>query len=168
MDHWLSNNKLKMKISTIIVLGLMLVYVVADGTLSYNSSACDVLTGKLGSARPGSNGTDANTRAFRGEVSVTADGDAIVKIGYWDGGYYSNTTTFGFVTEDGKTPETTCLDLRLLKFGVNFTNPANVTDLAITSSKDATTEYRYYILTFKGNEFKTRMIESESAEYYTY
>lgn len=113
-----------MKISTIIVLGIVLACVVADGTLSYNSSACDVLTNKFGAAEKTSAGTNANARHFGGSVTVTEAGDAVVKVFYEDGDlYYSNKTTFGFVTEDGKAADTTCLDLRVLKYGADFTNP---------------------------------------------
>jgi hypothetical protein len=141
----------------------MLIAVAADGTLSYNTTDCDVLTGKFGAARNRTDGSDANHRSFKGEVSISeGGGDAIVKVGYYDGDFYNNASFYGFVTEDGKTPATTCLDLRVYRYGANFTNPVLVSDLVVTGSHDDVTNYRYYVLTFKGNDFKTRLTETAS------
>lgn len=60
------------------------------------------------------------------------------------------------------------MNLRLYKYtSSSFSDPV-LSDLAITSDKNDSTRWRYYVLNFKGSELKTRLVETESATLYTY
>lgn len=51
---------------------------------------------------------------------------------------FNDATYFGLVKEDGKTEDSTCLDLKLLKFtSINYGDPTQVTDLTLTSSSNS-------------------------------
>jgi hypothetical protein len=94
-----------MKIKTFFILGCLIIFISADG----KTTKCNIFTDKLGSC--------ATAISFKGNVSISGEGeDALVEISYMDDKYYMDTSLFGLVTEDGKTPETTCLDLRIYKY----------------------------------------------------
>lgn len=80
----------------------------------------------------------------------------------------TDATYFGLTQEDGKTPETTCLDLKLWKYSDNFGDPVEITDLPIKGSLDKSRKYRFLNFTIKGTDFTTRLIQSVNSDYYIY
>lgn len=38
---------------------------------------------------------------------------------YWDDIYFDDPVYFGLIQEDGKSPESTCLDMKIFKFSNN-------------------------------------------------
>lgn len=101
-------------------------------------------------------------------MSINGDGeDVMIEISYIDK-YYLDSSLFGLVTEDGKTPETTCLDLKIYRYYDGLTNSVLVNDLSVTNAHDDANRSRSYILTFKANEFKNKLNETISTSYYTY
>lgn len=89
-----------MNIFTFITLGIVISGVLAVGSLDINTEACDVYTGKFGTAI--SNGIGATKLSMSGVVSfTTGTADAVVKISYSDDKYFNDEKFFGLVTEDG-------------------------------------------------------------------
>lgn len=54
--------------------------------------------------------------------------------------------------------------MRIYKYtNDNFTDPVLVTDLTIGKSSTDSDRYRYYLITFKGNEFTKRLVQTSAA-----
>jgi hypothetical protein len=102
------------------VLTLLLIITISSIThgarLDFNSVDCNKFLGKFGTAN-NADGSGASKIAFTGDAAfVGATSDVKVNLRYSDVDYFNDATFKGLVTQDGKAPETTCLDMKLYKF----------------------------------------------------
>ncbi|CAD8195950.1 unnamed protein product [Paramecium pentaurelia] len=153
---------------TILLLSFLLA-ITFQARLDFNAPECNKYLEKFGTAN-NPDGTGASKIAFTGDVSFIAGTSNVkVNIRYSDVELFNDATYFGLVQQDGKTPEQTCLDMKLYKYTTEtYSDKSEVTTLEITSSNNFQKQWRYYSFTIKGEELSTYLVQSSNSNQYIY
>ncbi|CAD8121575.1 unnamed protein product [Paramecium sonneborni] len=146
-----------------------LMAITLQARLDINSPECNYYLEKFGTAN-NADGTGASQIAFSGDIGfIDGTANVLVNLRYSDVKFYNDAKYFGLVQEDGKTPEDTCLDLKLYRFSSNtYSDKSEVTTLKLTHSSSFQKQWRYYSFTILGEDLKTYLIETKNSEQYIY
>ncbi|CAD8196860.1 unnamed protein product [Paramecium octaurelia] len=152
-----------------IIIGLCILAIVTGERISINDQNCNKYLQKFGSAN-NPDGTGATKLAFTGDVAFITNSTSLkVNLRYSDVDLFNDPKYFGLVQEDGKTPETTCLDLKLWKFTSNtYSDPVQVTDLPITNSNNFQKQWRYYSFTIPGDQLASKLVLTQNSAQFIY
>ncbi|CAD8124867.1 unnamed protein product [Paramecium sonneborni] len=152
----------------IITLLSVLFVIGSNQRLPIGSSECSIYLAKFGTAN-NVDGSGATKLAFSGDVQFENGIDVKVSLRYSDVDLFSNLTYYGFVKEDGKPQESTCLDLKLYKYTSNsYSDAIEIKNFAITSSNSTQKQWRYYHFTIPGTQLNTSLVFTQNSNQFLY